>query len=50
MYDKYVNAAVGLILVTLGCFAAPDSLQEVVVGGGLGIIGAPVLTTQRRDA
>ena len=47
MYDKYVNAVVGLVLVALGCFAAPDSLQEVVVGGGLGIIGAPVLERTR---
>lgn len=47
MYDKYVNAAVGLLLVALGCFAAPDTLQEVVVGGGLGIIGAPVLNGNR---
>lgn len=45
--DKYVNAIVGLALVIIGVTLAPDSLDDVIVGGGLGVITAPALSRSR---
>lgn len=47
LLDKYANAIVGLALVVVGVVLADANLQEVIVGGGLGVIGAPVLSRVR---